>query len=138
MEGKGLIDKPSHYCVGEVMPVELCEVWKLDYYHQLASAMEYIFRCNYKGSKVTDLEKACWWIQRYLDHRSIHHPYEPLNFVKIPKKYHPTVASKSHQLENELTSVVCLIILSGKVKEALTLLKSYVEALKLKDSMISL
>lgn len=129
---KEMVNKPSHYTTGSVMVADLCEMWGLDSYHQLCSAIEYIFRCNHKGTKLTDLQKACWWMKRHIDKRS--DKYSPLNFAKMNKEYHPAVACKEHKLEQELTAVVNLILLNGKVESAHKLLVSYVEWLKDKES----
>jgi hypothetical protein len=126
---ESLVDRPNHYCAEGLMVADLCEIWKLDHYHQLCSAIEYIFRCNKKGSKILDLEKSSWWIKRYLDKR-FQDPYKPLNFSKINKDFHPAIACRKYELEKELSTVVCLIVVNGKSKEALSLLNSYIEALK--------
>lgn len=45
-------------------PIEVIEAWKLP--HHLACALKYIARHPRKGG-VEDLQKAIWYIQRYID-----------------------------------------------------------------------
>lgn len=122
------VSHPKHYNIGKVEVVNLCEIWLIDRYHQLNSAIEYIFRCNHKGTKIKDLEKASFWLKRHLKVRS--DKYEPLNYTRMNKDYHPKVAAKDHQLEEQLVEIVCLIVLSGKIKEAVDHLDLYIEKCK--------
>lgn len=39
--------------------------------HPMASAVEYILRAPYKGSEMTDLRKADWWLTCFLDNRNL-------------------------------------------------------------------
>lgn len=57
---------PSHYKTLKPEPIEVIEAWGLDF--RLANAVKYIARQGRKtpdGRK--DLEKAIWYIQRYID-----------------------------------------------------------------------
>lgn len=56
---------PSHYNTGKIQPIDVIEDWKLDF--RLASAVKYIARHDHKGSAKKDLEKAIWYIQRFID-----------------------------------------------------------------------
>ena len=64
-DNNDVIDWPKHYNTGKIQPIDAIEDWKLDF--RLANAVKYIARCEHKGKKKQDLEKAVWYIQRYLD-----------------------------------------------------------------------
>jgi hypothetical protein len=59
------IDWPKHYNTGKIQPIDAIEDWKLDF--RLANAVKYIARHKHKGKAKNDLEKAVWYIQRYID-----------------------------------------------------------------------
>lgn len=60
-----VIKYPKHYNAGSIQPIDVIEDWKLDF--RLASSLKYIARHKHKGSEKKDLEKAIWYIQRYID-----------------------------------------------------------------------
>ena len=60
-----VIDWPKHYNTGKIQPIDAIEDWKLDF--RLANAVKYIARCEHKEDPKKDLEKALWYIQRYID-----------------------------------------------------------------------
>lgn len=60
-----VIKYPKHYNTGKIQPIDAIEDWKLDF--RLANAVKYIARHEHKGSAKKDLEKAVWYIQRYID-----------------------------------------------------------------------
>jgi hypothetical protein len=59
------INWPKHYNTGKIQPIDAIEDWKLDF--RLANAVKYIARHKYKKNAKKDLEKAIWYIQRYID-----------------------------------------------------------------------
>ena len=59
------INWPKHYNTGKIQPIDVIEDWGLDF--RLANAVKYIQRHKHKGSAKKDLEKAVWYIQRYID-----------------------------------------------------------------------
>jgi len=59
-----VIKWPKHYNTGKIQPIEAIEDWKLDF--RLANAVKYIARCEHKGKAKQDLEKAIWYIERYI------------------------------------------------------------------------
>ena len=59
------INWPKHYNTGKIQPIDAIEDWKLDF--RLANAVKYIARHKHKGKPKRDLEKAIWYIQRYID-----------------------------------------------------------------------
>lgn len=59
------INSPSHYTQGNIEVIEVIEDWKLNY--NLGNAIKYIGRCEHKGNKKQDLEKAIWYIKREIE-----------------------------------------------------------------------
>lgn len=59
------VNSPSHYTQGNIEVIEVIEDWKLNY--NLGNAIKYIGRCEHKGNKKQDLEKAIWYIKRELE-----------------------------------------------------------------------
>ena len=59
------INKPEHYNKSDIQPIDFIEAnGLLDF--RLANAIKYISRCLYKGTEKEDLEKAIWYLNRYL------------------------------------------------------------------------
>lgn len=54
----------SYYNMGDIEVIEVIEDWKLNF--NLGNAIKYIARCEHKGTKKQDLEKAKWYIEREL------------------------------------------------------------------------
>ncbi len=59
------INHPSHYNSGKFEVIDVIEDWKLGF--NLGNALKYIGRAEHKGTKVDDLNKAIWYIQRELN-----------------------------------------------------------------------
>jgi hypothetical protein len=62
-----LIDHPQHYG-GEENPYEaikVIEAWELDFH--LGNVVKYISRAGKKGSKIEDLKKAQWYLNRFIE-----------------------------------------------------------------------
>ena len=60
-----LVNNPSHYTYGEYEVIDVIEDWKLNY--RLGNAIKYIARCEHKGNKKQDLEKAIWYLRREIE-----------------------------------------------------------------------
>ena len=56
---------PKHYTDCSIEPMDVIEDWGLP--HHLACVVKYIKRHTLKGSPVQDLEKARWYLDRYLE-----------------------------------------------------------------------
>lgn len=56
------VNHPNHYNKGKYEVIDVIEDWSLGF--NLGNAIKYIARCDYKGNKKEDLEKALWYIQR--------------------------------------------------------------------------
>tara|TARA_B100000902_G_scaffold390992_1_gene440908 strand:+ start:1303 stop:1596 length:294 start_codon:yes stop_codon:yes gene_type:complete len=60
-----IVDHPEHYNFGELEVIDIIEDWKLDFH--CGNAIKYIGRHKHKGNPVGDIEKAIWYLQRYLE-----------------------------------------------------------------------
>lgn len=61
-----LINKPPHYqSQGGIESIDVIESFELGF--NLGNAIKYILRCENKGNKKQDLEKARWYLNRELD-----------------------------------------------------------------------
>jgi len=59
------VDHPKHYNVGIYETIDVIEDWKLDFH--CGNAVKYISRHLHKGDPQRDIEKAIWYLQRYLN-----------------------------------------------------------------------
>lgn len=55
------IKTPKHY-EGGIEPIDYIDSWGLNF--NLGNVIKYATRCNYKGCKIQDLQKAIYYIQR--------------------------------------------------------------------------
>ncbi len=60
-----LVNHPPHYKGNKFESIDIIEDFSLNF--NLGNAIKYILRCNKKGSKNQDLEKAIWYINREID-----------------------------------------------------------------------
>ena len=58
------VNHPAHYNTGKIEVIDAIEDWKLGFH--LGNAVKYIARAGRKGSEVEDLQKAAWYLDRYL------------------------------------------------------------------------
>ena len=59
------VNHPSHYCDGRrYEPMDVIENWSLGFH--LGNAVKYISRAGRKGDAIEDLEKARWYLDRYM------------------------------------------------------------------------
>jgi hypothetical protein len=61
---KDITHSQDHYKQTDIEPIEVIEEYNLNFC--LGNAIKYILRADYKGSKIADLEKARWYIEREL------------------------------------------------------------------------
>lgn len=60
-----LVDHPNHYNIGKYEVIDVIEDWELDFH--CGNAVKYIARHSYKENPKQDIEKAIWYLQRYLE-----------------------------------------------------------------------
>ncbi len=63
--GDALVEHPPHYNQGKYETIDVIEDWGLDFH--CGNAIKYISRHKYKGSPKRDIEKAIWYLQRYME-----------------------------------------------------------------------
>lgn len=56
------ISSPKHYTHGAIEPIDVIEDWKFGF--NLGNVIKYLARSNHKGSRLQDLQKAEWYLQR--------------------------------------------------------------------------
>ena len=61
------VNHPSHYTFGKIETIDVIEDWELPYH--LGNAVKYISRAGRKdpSKKLEDLEKARWYLNRYIE-----------------------------------------------------------------------
>jgi hypothetical protein len=67
------VNHPSHYNFGKYEVIDVIEDWDLGF--NLGNTIKYIARAGRKGDKLTDLEKAKWYLEREIEHCG---PQEPM------------------------------------------------------------
>jgi hypothetical protein len=60
-----MVNSPSHYTKGGIETIDFIEAKELNYH--LGNVVAYIVRSDHKGSKIQDLEKAQWYLNREID-----------------------------------------------------------------------
>ena len=60
-----MVNHPSHYNKGGYEVIDVIEDWELGF--SLGNAIKYIARCEHKGNKKQDLEKAIFYLKRELE-----------------------------------------------------------------------
>lgn len=85
--------RPNHYSGGDLEPLKIIQDHNLPF--ELGNALKYIARCNHKGNKREDLEKAIDYLQR---------------FGSRPKWPDSFELEKEWQISDDLsTAVICLL-----------------------------
>ena len=60
-----MVNQPPHYkSKGGIESIEVIESFELGF--NLGNAVKYVLRCNKKGNKKQDIEKAIWYLKREL------------------------------------------------------------------------
>ena len=58
------INNPSHYTLGSIECLDFIEAWDLDF--REGNVVKYVVRAPYKGSKLKDLKKARFYLDRLI------------------------------------------------------------------------
>ncbi len=56
---------PDHYKANGLEVIDIIEAFKLDF--RLANSIKYILRAGKKDDAKQDLEKAIWYVRRYIE-----------------------------------------------------------------------
>lgn len=91
--------KPIHYPDGDLEPLKIIQQHNLPF--ELGNALKYIARCNHKGTKREDLEKAIDYLERYIENRAIRPEPEDL--------------SNKWQISNDLVNAAILTIIKEPI-----------------------
>jgi len=59
------VNHPSHYNHGKYEVIDIIEDWNLGFH--CGNAIKYIGRHKYKENGRQDIEKAIWYLERYLE-----------------------------------------------------------------------
>ena len=58
------IDHPSHYTNGAIESIDYIESCGFGYAFEIGNVLKYVTRAEHKGSKLEDLKKARWYLDR--------------------------------------------------------------------------
>lgn len=64
MADTDMVNSPPHYNQNRYEVIDIIEDAGLGYH--LSAALKYILRCKYKDKELEDLQKAVWYINRYI------------------------------------------------------------------------
>jgi len=56
------INHPAHYTFSAIEVIDVIEAWELGFH--LGNVVKYVARAGRKGSKLDDLKKARWYLNR--------------------------------------------------------------------------
>ena len=59
------VEHPDHYNKGHIEAIDVIEDWGLDFH--CGNVIKYIARHKHKNSPKQDIEKAVWYLERYLE-----------------------------------------------------------------------
>jgi transposase len=60
-----LINQPPHYTKGGIETIDFIEAKELNY--NLGNVVKYVTRSGLKGTRIEDLKKAVWYLEREID-----------------------------------------------------------------------
>lgn len=59
------VNNPKHYNTGKIEVIDFIEDQNLGFH--LGNVIKYICRSKHKGNETQDLDKALWYLQRYIE-----------------------------------------------------------------------
>ena len=67
-QGRGVVEEkvnhPPHYNKGKIEVIDAIEAWDLNF--NCGNVVKYVVRHKHKGTPIEDIEKAVWYLTRYL------------------------------------------------------------------------
>jgi hypothetical protein len=60
-----IINNPPHYTHSAIEPIDVIEEWGLGFH--LGNVIKYVARADHKGTRLADLEKARWYLERAIE-----------------------------------------------------------------------
>lgn len=61
------VDHPAHYAAGGIEAIDVIEAFQPGIH--LGTALKYVLRAGRKGDAVTDIKKAIWYLNRWIDNQ---------------------------------------------------------------------
>ena len=58
------VNHPPHYDKGKIEVIDAIEAWDLNF--NCGNVVKYVVRHKHKGTPIEDIEKAVWYLSRYL------------------------------------------------------------------------
>ena len=58
------VNHPPHYNKGKIEVIDAIEAWDLNF--NCGNVVKYVVRHKHKGTPIEDIEKAVWYLSRYL------------------------------------------------------------------------
>jgi hypothetical protein len=65
MTEKETVNHPEHYNFGKYEVIDVIEDWNLDFH--TGNAIKYIARAKHKEKEKEDIQKAIWYLNRYIE-----------------------------------------------------------------------
>ena len=62
------VNHPAHYTYTPIEVIDIIEGFKLNFH--LGNVIKYILRAGHKGEAIKDLQKAKWYLDRYIANQS--------------------------------------------------------------------
>lgn len=65
-----MVNHPDHYTSGSIECIDgMLAAFGREYvmHYCLLNAFKYIWRCEYKGSRIQDIQKAIWYLNKWQD-----------------------------------------------------------------------
>lgn len=59
------VNFPAHYTFGKIEVIDALEDWDLEPHEW--NVVKYVVRAKHKGSRLTDLKKAAWYLRRKIE-----------------------------------------------------------------------
>lgn len=59
------INHPPHYTHGAIEAMDVIESWSLNF--ALGNVVKYVCRCDHKGDRLEQLQKASWYLNREIE-----------------------------------------------------------------------
>lgn len=68
---KDPVNNPAHYTQGPMEVIDIIEQYGFCDDFRLGNCIKYLFRHKLKGSELEDLKKARWYLDRYINSKSL-------------------------------------------------------------------
>ena len=121
------IDHPNHYNVGSIEVIDAIEDWCLGFH--LGNVVKYIARAPHKGKLREDLEKARWYLQRFLTIEESRQDVLDRAHSLGPDALNPLFVADDWKLTAALTKVVFACARRCNLKHALETFDKFIETL---------